>query len=55
MTRVLVPGGAGLIGSHLAERLVRDGFEEGLRTTCEWFLGRQHVAAGEPDGRPPGA
>ena len=38
-TRVLVTGGSGFFGSHLCDRLIKDGvnLEEGLAKTIEYF------------------
>jgi UDP-N-acetylglucosamine/UDP-N-acetyl-alpha-D-glucosaminouronate 4-epimerase len=44
--RVLVTGGAGFIGSHLVERLARDGYR--VRVLDDFSTGRRENAAGLP-------
>jgi nucleoside-diphosphate-sugar epimerase len=44
MTRVLVTGGAGFIGSHLIERLLRDGFD--VRVLDNFATGRRSNLSG---------
>jgi UDP-glucuronate decarboxylase len=49
-TRILVTGGAGFLGSHLCERLVRDGHD--VLCVDNYFTGtKQNVAALLPDPR----
>lgn len=49
MTRVLVTGGTGFIGSHLTERLLREGYEVWLllRRRRQWLPPQVHIVGGD--------
>lgn len=60
MTRYMITGGAGLIGSHIADLLVKDGaaeiividdFSRGLRDNLEWAVANGPVTVVEGDIR----